>query len=266
MPPPPAAAASWLASIRAEPAAFNRLVARDADHRPARHCSPRAGCVRINRTTFELEPWLAETWESSADGRTHTLHLRQGVTWSDGTPFTAADVLFTLQAVFDRRRKASWPSVCCVAGKPIAAAAPERSHGRPDVSRSVRRRACGCSTACRCCRSHKLAGGARRRHLPRRLDVEHAAGRARRHRAVRLREYQSGQRVVLDRNPRYWRKAAERRCAAVSRSPGARDRPRPERRAAAAAGGRHRHDAERAAHRRLRAGASRRAGSRHAAH
>ena len=46
--------------------------------------------VRINRSTFELEPWLAERWESSADGLTHTLHLRQGLTWSDGTPYVAA--------------------------------------------------------------------------------------------------------------------------------------------------------------------------------
>jgi len=57
--------------------------------------------VRINRSTFELEPWLAERWESSADGLTHTLHLRQGLTWSDGTPLTSADVLFSLRAVYD---------------------------------------------------------------------------------------------------------------------------------------------------------------------
>ena len=57
--------------------------------------------MRVNRATFELEPWLAERGSSSADGRTHTLHLRPGVTWSDGTPFTSADVLFSLQAVYD---------------------------------------------------------------------------------------------------------------------------------------------------------------------
>ena len=53
--------------------------------------------MRTNRRTFELEPWLAERWESSADGLTHTLHLRPGLTWSDGTPFTSADVLFSLR-------------------------------------------------------------------------------------------------------------------------------------------------------------------------
>src|SRR5580700_1352475 len=39
----------------------------------------------------------------SADGRTITLHLRHGATWSDGAPLTAADWLFTYQAVRNPR-------------------------------------------------------------------------------------------------------------------------------------------------------------------
>jgi peptide/nickel transport system substrate-binding protein len=38
---------------------------------------------------------LATSWEVSPDGRTYTFHLRQGVTWQDGQPFTADDVAFT---------------------------------------------------------------------------------------------------------------------------------------------------------------------------
>ncbi|MGS0468535.1 peptide ABC transporter substrate-binding protein [Cobetia marina] len=45
----------------------------------------------------ELIPGLAERWESSADGRIWTFHLRAGLEWSDGTPLTAEDAVFALR-------------------------------------------------------------------------------------------------------------------------------------------------------------------------
>jgi peptide/nickel transport system substrate-binding protein len=46
-------------------------------------------------------PGLAERWEASADGVTWTFHLRSGVKWSDGQPFTSDDVAFTFDAIAD---------------------------------------------------------------------------------------------------------------------------------------------------------------------
>lgn len=43
------------------------------------------------------QPWLAESVDMSEDGITYTLALREGVTWHDGEPFTAADVQFTFE-------------------------------------------------------------------------------------------------------------------------------------------------------------------------
>lgn len=50
---------------------------------------------------FAPEPWLAEKWETSADGKTWTFHLRKGVKWSDGVDLTADDVVYTFQRAKD---------------------------------------------------------------------------------------------------------------------------------------------------------------------
>jgi len=46
--------------------------------------------------TNEYKPWLAESGEWTSDN-VYELKVRQGVTWSDGEPFTAADVKFTFE-------------------------------------------------------------------------------------------------------------------------------------------------------------------------
>ena len=42
-------------------------------------------------------PWLAESWEFNADYTALTIKLRSGIKWSDGTPFTAEDVAYTIK-------------------------------------------------------------------------------------------------------------------------------------------------------------------------
>jgi peptide/nickel transport system substrate-binding protein len=44
-------------------------------------------------------PDLAERWDISEDGKEYTFHLRKGVTWHDGQPFTAADVKTSMDRV-----------------------------------------------------------------------------------------------------------------------------------------------------------------------
>ena len=52
--------------------------------------------VQYKDDTTDIEPALAETWDSSADGLMWTFHLRQGVRFHDGTPFDVGAVVFSL--------------------------------------------------------------------------------------------------------------------------------------------------------------------------
>jgi len=50
-----------------------------------------------NGITENLIGDLAESWEISDDGMTYTFHLRKGVQWHDGNPFTADDVVYSIE-------------------------------------------------------------------------------------------------------------------------------------------------------------------------
>ncbi len=58
------------------------------------------GLVDIDPNNSAVVPELAKEWEASEDGLTLTFHLRRGLRWSDGTPFTADDVVFTYNDLY----------------------------------------------------------------------------------------------------------------------------------------------------------------------
>jgi len=50
----------------------------------------------------DFDSGLCTKWEASPDAKTWTLYLRRGVKWSDGEPFTADDVAFTYAVILDK--------------------------------------------------------------------------------------------------------------------------------------------------------------------
>jgi peptide/nickel transport system substrate-binding protein len=120
----PAPGGSAVASIRTEPRSFNRLAARDSSTDLVSSLT-QAKLVRINKLTQDVEPWLAQGWKVDADGRRYEITLRPNVTFSDGRPFTADDVLFSFRAVYDPRVQSHLADVLTIGGKPIEVASPD---------------------------------------------------------------------------------------------------------------------------------------------
>ena len=86
--------------LRAEPKTFDPLKVEDESSAAIRYLTGGV-LVRINRQTQVLEPELAQSWKVSKDGKQITFKLHNGISFSDGTPFSAEDVAYTVQQLMD---------------------------------------------------------------------------------------------------------------------------------------------------------------------
>jgi len=86
--------------LRSEPKTFDPLKVEDDASESIRYLTGGV-LVRMNRQTQALEPGLAQSWEVSKDGRGIAFKLRSGIAFSDGTPFSAEDVAYTVQQLMD---------------------------------------------------------------------------------------------------------------------------------------------------------------------
>ncbi len=86
--------------LRADPKTFNPLLVEDDASETIRYLTGGV-LIRLNRYTQELEGELATKWKISENGRRIDFDLRQGLRFSDGTPFTCQDVVYTMQQLMD---------------------------------------------------------------------------------------------------------------------------------------------------------------------
>lgn len=195
-----------LGTVRSEPRSFNRLVARDRTSNLV-SLLLHEKLVRINLATQELEPALAESW-SADDDLTWTLRLRKNVTFSDGTPFTSADVLFSLAAVYDEKTASPLSGGLEVAGKRLQLTAPDPT---TVVVRFPERFGPGLRVLDNLpiLPKHKLQqaldSGTLRDQWGPATPPSEMSGLG----PFVLADYRAGERLTFARNPRYWRRDAE---------------------------------------------------------
>ncbi len=202
----PRTGGSLVATLRSEPRTLNPIVGRDFASALVGPLT-QARLLRINRATQQLEPWLAESYACSADGLSCTLKLRRGVTFSDGAPFTAADVVFSFQAVYDERTGSPLGDAMLVGGKPIAAAAPDASTvvlTFPSAFGPGLRLLDSLPIVPMHTLEAALKAGTLRQQWGAATPPAEIVGLG----PFVLQEYRAGQRLVFARNPRYWRKDA----------------------------------------------------------
>ncbi len=109
---------AFVCSTVADPRTFNPITTQETTSIAA--WGPLfSGLLNQNPFTFQFTPALATKYTESKDGKVWTFYLRHGVRWSDGYPFTADDVIFSLNVIYDPKVIDSARSLLTIHGKPF---------------------------------------------------------------------------------------------------------------------------------------------------
>ncbi len=194
-------------SLRGEPKTLNPLIAADARSREVIGVM-QADLIHINRATQLTEPALAKSWRISPDGLVYTLVLRQGLKFSDGQPLDADDVLFTFRVYLDENVHAPQRDLLIVGGKPITVRKVDAHTVVFQLARTYgvgERLFDGMAILPR----HLLEKPYQEGKLGQTGSLATAADQWAGLGPFRLKEYVAGQRLVLQRNPYYWKSDAK---------------------------------------------------------
>ncbi|HKV61373.1 MAG TPA: ABC transporter substrate-binding protein [Candidatus Acidoferrum sp.] len=195
-------------SLRAEPKTLNPLTAVDAPSKEVILGAMQADLIHINRATQLTEPALAKSWKVSPDGLQYTLILRKGLRFSDGQPLDADDVLFTFRVYLDENVHATQRDQFIVGGKPIAVRKLDAQTLVFQLAKTYgagERLFDGLAILPRHLLEKPYAEGKLGQAWTLATPVNQWAGLG----PFRLKEYVAGQKLVLERNPYYWKQDAK---------------------------------------------------------
>jgi peptide/nickel transport system substrate-binding protein len=190
-------------ALRAEPRTLNPVTAFDSASREVIRRTI-ADLIHINRETQQTEPGLARSWKVSPDGRRYTLSLRRGIRFSDGDPFDADDVVFSFQVYLDEKVGSTNRDFLIVEGQPIAV----RKVDQHTVEFTLAQPYAAAERlfdSIAMLPQHQLAAAYKEGRLPETWGLRTPAAAIAGLGPFRYREYVPGQRIVLERNPFYWK-------------------------------------------------------------
>ena len=188
---------------RAEPKTLNPVTAFDVPSREVIGCMT-ADLIHINRYTQKTVPALAASWTISSGGQSFQLKLRRGLRFSDGHPFDADDVIFTFKVYLDEKIHSPQRDLLVVNGKPLSVtkldaytvrfdlAAPYAAAERIFDSLAILPR-------------HLLQQTYEQGKFSEAWGLNTAPDSIAGLGPFRLKQYVPGQRIVLERNPYYWK-------------------------------------------------------------
>jgi peptide/nickel transport system substrate-binding protein len=194
---------------RAEPKTLNPVLASDSVSREILGRTV-ADLIEINRASQQTEPALAKSWKLSPDGRSFTLQLRRGIRFSDGHPFDADDVVFSFQLYTDEKVNSPQRDLLVIDGKPLTVTKIDQYTVRFTLPRpyaAAERLFDGLAMLPR----HLLEKPYREGKFVQAWSLNSTPDALAGLGPFRLREYVPGQRIVLERNPYYWKVDRENR-------------------------------------------------------
>lgn len=188
---------------RAEPRTLNPVIVVDG---PSIDVVRRmhADLIHINRETNRTEPELARSWTMTRDGRQYLVQLRHGLQFSDGHPFDADDVLFSFRVYLDEKIGSPNRDSLIVGGKPIGVTKVDQYTVRFDLAEpyaSAERLFDSVAMLPR----HLLEKAYVENRLPQAWGVTTPPAELAGLGPFRLKQFVAGERVVLERNPTYWK-------------------------------------------------------------
>jgi peptide/nickel transport system substrate-binding protein len=188
---------------RSEPRSFNPVTALDTGTREVLGLM-HADLIHINRKSGQTEPALARSWEVSRDGMLYTVHLHRGLRFSDNHGMDADDVVFTFKVHLDEKTASTQRDLLFLHGKPIQVEKVDQYTVRFRLSvpyAAAERLFDGIAILPR----HLLSEAYENGQLSAAWQVDTKPAAIAGMGPFRLKSYASGQRVVLERNPFYWK-------------------------------------------------------------